>query len=173
MKNELRKKYLLVRKNISNKTVKDQNILNKVLSNNKIKEAKVILCYVSNSEEVDTINLIIELLKTKVIAVPKIEDKKMNFYIIKSIQELKEGYYGILEPISINLLTDYSSSVSITPGICFDYDGYRLGYGKGFYDYFYSLHPHLYKIGLCYKECLLDKINREKFDVKVDEIITD
>ncbi len=173
MKKELRKKYLLVRKNISDKLEKDKIILKKILNNKMVRKTKIILCYVSYNDEIDTLDLINELLKSKIVAVPKIENNEMNFYIISSINELKEGYFKILEPDNNNLLTNFNELVSITPGICFDKLGYRIGYGKGFYDKFYSEHSNIYKIGLCYKECMVDKIKKDKFDINVDEIITD
>ena len=80
----------------------------------------------------------------------------MNFYYINSLDELMEGYFGILEPTSNNKIEDFNNAVSITPGICFSYDLYRIGYGKGYYDKFYSNHG-VYKIGLCYSNCLIDK----------------
>ena len=71
-----------------------------------------------------------------------------------------------------NIVKDFNNAVSITPGICFSYDLYRIGYGKGYYDKFYSNHG-VYKIGLCYSNCLIDKIDNDRYDIKVNEIITD
>ena len=96
----------------------------------------------------------------------------MNFYYIKSLEELKSGYFGILEPVSNDLVTDFSNCVCITPGICFDLNGNRIGYGKGFYDKFFN-EVDIYKIGLCYKKCLVRKIDANKFDKTVEKVITD
>ena len=56
------------------------------------------------------------------------------------------------------------------PGICFDKRGYRVGYGKGFYDRFLSKHK-IYSIGLTYKECIVDNINNDKHDINVNMLI--
>lgn len=173
MKNELRKKYLKIRKNIRNKDYLNKVIFNKVINNEYIKNTNVILCYVSFNNEVDTIEIIKYLLNKKIVAVPKIENGKMEFYIIKSLEELKVGSYNILEPITNKKLEDFNDVVSITPGVCFQSDGYRIGYGGGFYDKFYMEYPTIYKIGLCYKSQIVKNIEIQPFDIKVDEIISD
>ena len=62
--------------------------------------------------------------------------------------------------------------MSITPGVCYTKDGYRIGYGGGYYDRFYK-ENNVYKIGLCYMECLISDKFMNEYDQKVDEIITD
>ena len=171
MKEELRQKYLLIRKNIKSKDKKDKAIYNKVINNSKIKSSNLILIYVSKKEEVDTINIINYFLKSKQIAVPKIENNIMNFYYIKSLNDLKKGSFNVLEPNTKDKVTDFNNCISITPGICFSKDNYRIGYGKGYYDKFYE-DNNIYSIGLCYKECLLNNIPKDKGDIPVNEIIT-
>lgn len=172
MKKELRCKYLLIRKNIPNRHKLDEIIYQKVINHPKVEQSKTILIYVSFNDEVDTIKIIEYLLKYKEVAVPKIENNKMNFYLINSLSELSFGTFNILEPTTKKVLTDFSNTICITPGICFSKDKYRLGYGKGYYDRFIK-ENHLYQIGLCYQACLLDKIPHDYYDQKVDEIITD
>ena len=173
MKEDYRQKYINIRKNITNKKEQDNLIFSKVIVNKNIKDSNLILIYVSMKYEIDTINLIKYFLSiNKQVAVPKIENNQMNFYYINSLSELKTGYFNILEPITNNLVTDYNNCVSITPGICFSKEMYRIGYGKGYYDKFYQKHNNIYKIGLCYKKCLLESIPYDNYDIKVDEIIT-
>ncbi len=171
MKAKLREKYLKIRENILNRKEKDQDIFNQVINNEKIKSAKIILSYVSYNNEVDTINLLNYFLDKKKVAIPKIENGQMNFYFIKSLNDLKEGYAHILEPTTSEKVTDFKKAVCLTPGICFSKDCYRLGYGGGFYDRFFAQNK-IYRIGLCYKECLIDNIYNDEYDQKVDEIIT-
>ena len=173
MKIIYRKKYLEIRKNIIDKLEQDNIICNKIINNKKINECNTLLIYVSTKEEVDTIKIIKYYLKQKKkVAVPKIENNKMNFYYINSFKELKYGYFNILEPTTNNIVKDYTNCVSITPGICFSRNLYRLGYGKGFYDKFYSQHKEIYKIGISYQECYLENIPHDKNDIKLDEVIT-
>lgn len=172
MKKELRKKYLEIRKKIKNKNSKDLTIFQKVIINEEIKKATTILIYVSTEDEVDTKKLIEYFLKNKKVAVPKVIGNDMNFYFINSLDDLENGYFNILEPKTKVEVKDFSNALSITPGVCFSKDGYRIGYGKGFYDRFYQKHK-IYKIGLCYKECLVEKLPNDYFDINVDEVISD
>lgn len=172
MKNELRKEYLLIRSNIKNKKDLDNKIYKKVINNEMVKKANTILIYVSLKEEIDTINLIKYFLNKKMVGVPKIVNNEMKFYYIKNINELKKGYFNILEPITNNEVTDFYDTVSITPGVCFDTNLFRIGYGKGFYDKFYHEH-NVYKIGLCYKCCIVKNVFHNDFDEKVNEVITE
>lgn len=171
-KEKLRKIYRLIRKNIDNKDLKDKTIYQKIINNKYVLESDLVLIYVSNDEEINTLNIIDHLLNTKLVAVPKIEDGQMNFYFIKSLNELKKGYFNILEPTTKNKVMNFNNAVCITPGICYSYSKYRIGYGKGFYDRFFNKN-NVYKIGLCYKECLTNEIFNDEYDIKVDEIITD
>ena len=171
MKQELRKKYLSIRKNICS-TIPSSIITKKVLAHPKIITSSTILIYMSNNNEVDTKEIINSLLPSKKIALPKVIDKEIKFYYINSILELSPGYYGILEPITTNPVNNYDHTICITPGVCFSRDGYRLGYGGGYYDRFLSKHK-VYTIGLCYKECLVDALPHESHDKQIDEIITD
>ena len=168
----LREKYKLIRKSITEKNIKDNIIYNKVINDDVVKRCSTILIYVSFKDEVDTLKLIKFFLQNKRVAVPKIENNNMNFYYIKSLEELKSGYFGILEPVSNNLVTDFSNCVCITPGICFDLNGNRIGYGKGFCDKFFN-EIDIYKIGLCYKKCLVREIDVNNFDKRVEKVITD
>lgn len=172
MKDELRSKYKIIRRNIKDKSLKDRAIFDKVISNDKVVSSKVVLIYVSLSDEVDTFGLIDHLLKSKRVAVPKIVNGEMRFYFISSFDDLEKGYFGVLEPTTCDEVLNFSECTSITPGICFSKSGYRVGYGKGFYDRFYNEH-NVYKIGICYKECLVDLDFNDCYDVKVDEVITD
>ena len=87
------------------------------------------------------------------------------------MDDLKKGYFNVYEPVTNNEVKSLESAVSITPGICFSKYNDRIGYGKGFYDRFY-LDNKVYKIGICYKECLINENFGEENDIKVDTVIT-
>ena len=171
MKNELRKKYLLVRNNINNKCKKDQIIYEKVINNSFVKKSDTILIYVSKDSEVDTINLINYFLKIKKVAVPKVNNNIIEFFYINSLDDLEKGYFNVLEPDTKKKVTNFNNAVCITPGICFNKKGYRIGYGKGYYDRFFSKHK-IYAIGLCYQECLINNNFANSYDIKVNEVIS-
>lgn len=168
----LRKTYIEKRDNIKNKDNKDNEIYKKVINNQNVLSAETILIYISIHSEVDTSKIINHFLNSKNIAVPKIIDNDMKFCYIKSLKELTPGKYNIPEPTNNNIITSFDNAICIVPGICYDKENYRVGYGKGYYDRFLSKHK-IKTIGLCYKECLVEKINTNKYDYKIDEIITD
>lgn len=109
MKEDLRKKYLEVRKNILKKDKKDEAIFRKVIEEEFVKEAKTILVYVSLKDEVDTRRLITYFFGSGFrVAVPRIDGKMMRFYYIESFDDLEKGYRNILERLSYSLRTLFS-----------------------------------------------------------------
>ena len=173
MKKEfLRKKYKEKRDNIKNKVTKDNLIYQKVINNKDILSSKTLLIYISINSEVDTIKIINYFLNTKNIAVPKVIDNNMYFCYITNLNDLTPGKYNIPEPTNENIVTDFDNAICIVPGICYDKKNYRIGYGKGYYDRFLSKNK-IKTIGLCYKECMIEKIDNDKYDYKIDEVITD
>lgn len=173
MKKEfLRKKYKEKRDNIKNKVTKDNLIYQKVINNKDILSSKTLLIYISINNEVDTIKIINYFLNTKNIAVPKIIDNDMFFCYVTNLNELISGKYNIPEPTNENIVTDFDNAICIVPGICYDKKNYRVGYGKGYYDRFLSKNK-IKTIGLCYKECMIEKIDNDKYDYKIDEVITE
>lgn len=173
MKKEfLRKKYKEKRDNIKNKVTKDNLIYQKVINNKDILSSKTLLIYISINSEVDTIKIINYFLYAKNIAVPKIIDNDMFFCYVTNLNELTSGKYNIPEPTNENIVTDFDNAICIVPGICYDKENYRIGYGKGYYDRFLSKNK-IKTIGLCYKECMIEKIDNDKYDYKIDEVITE
>lgn len=172
-KKELREKYLKARSYIKDKQKHDNTIFEKTINLPEYKECKLILTYVSLKEEVDTIKLIQHSIKAgKQVAVPKCEGNVINFYYINSVKELKKGTFGVLEPQNQNKVTSFEHSICIVPGICFDKENNRVGYGKGYYDRFLYNYKGT-KIGIMYNECICDKIDIDKYDIKLDKIIFD
>lgn len=170
-KNELRKLYKSIRASISNKNEQNISIYNQITCDENIINANTILIYVSTNDEVDTKELINFFLKNKKVAVPKIIGNDMYFYYINSLNDLEKGYFNILEPTTNDIVNDFNNSVCIVPGICFDKDNNRLGYGKGFYDKFLE-NKDIYTIGLSFKECIIEKINTSPNDIKLKKVIT-
>ena len=170
IKSELRKKYLEIRDNIPNRDIKNKRIFDEVVADEIVRSSPLILTYVSFNNEVDTIKLIEHFLKSKKVAVPKLENNQMNFYFINSLGDLEAGTYNILEPTTKTRVEEFLNSTCIVPGICFSHDGHRIGYGGGYYDRFLNDYPG-YTIGLTYSECLDDTIIHEDHDVSVKRII--
>lgn len=167
----LRNKYKEIRKSIKNKELLDDSIFNKIIELKEYKENKLILIYVSLKDEVDTLKLIEHSLKIgKKVAVPKCEGDNIEFYNINTLSDLEEGSFKILEPKTNEIITDFSDSICIIPGLAFDKENNRIGYGRGFYDRFLQNYNGI-KIGLTYKECICEKIDNDSNDIKMDKII--
>jgi 5-formyltetrahydrofolate cyclo-ligase len=108
------------------------------------------------------------------ISVPLIKNNEFLVSEIKYFNELEKGSYNVLEPKKefVRLIDPKQIEIVIIPGIVFDLKGYRIGYGKGYYDIFLKKIKNL-KIGLAFDFQIINKIPIEDFDVKLDLIITE
>ncbi|WP_459129462.1 5-formyltetrahydrofolate cyclo-ligase [Guggenheimella bovis] len=179
LKKELRQYFLAERREFySNKEAFDdanESILSRVLKEEHIKKAKTIFCFVSFKDEVETHKLIDELLKEgKRVFVPYIKSKgePMRQAEIKSLSDLRLGYYDILTVSDEATMTDEEVDVVITPGVAFSVDGYRIGYGGGYYDE-YLKGKRSYRIGICFDLQLICSFPKEDHDLPVDKLITE
>lgn len=178
-KTRLRQKYRTLRENMNKeeKQMMDKKILDKISILKKYKESKTVFTYVSKEIEVDTSELIAQCLsENKKVAVPacNTENRTMDFYFIHSENDLKKGTFGLLEPIreKCEKITDFSEGLCIVPGFCFDYKGYRLGYGYGYYDRFLQNFGGT-TVGICYSKFIIPQLPHGKFDRPVDILLTD
>ena len=170
-KSQLRLKYQSIRQNIKNKDDQNRLIFQQIITNHQIKNSDLILVYLSLPHEVDTQMTINYFINSKKIAVPKITGSNMDFYFINPQTKFQPNQFNILEPINTQKVSDFKNAVCLTPGLCFDYAGNRLGYGRGFYDKFLNQN-NVYSIGLCFSQCFVSKLPHTKFDHKMDQIIT-
>ena len=170
MKDTLRKEMLLTRKNISNKKSKSKVIETKLLDLDIYKKSKVIAIYNSMKDEVNTTYLINESLKNKIVLLPKVIDNKMIFIKIDNDTKYSKSSFKVLEPIG----KEYTDKIDliIVPGVSFDKNLNRLGYGKGYYDK-YLANSNLYKIGICFDEQIVNNLPIEEFDIKMNLVITE
>lgn len=80
--------------------------------------------------------------------------------------------YGIQEPLNKGK-SKAELDCAIVPGVVFDINGNRIGFGAGYYDKFFALHDSVLKIGLCYEFQLINEIHSESHDIKMDIIVTE
>lgn len=175
----LRKVMLQKRKTLSDSeiAVKNSAITEKLLELEKVQSAELILPFVSARGEVGTREFISKCLEAgKTVAVPRcIDGSNMEFCVIHTFDDLEKGMYGIDEPkeyCEVIRAEDAENSVLIVPALCFDANGYRLGYGKGYYDRFISRYKG-YTVGVCYSEFITDDIPVDGYDRCVDIVITE
>ena len=178
-KKELRKNKMHERDSLSRDEAQALSdiITEKILSLKEYKEADTILTYVSCRSEVITDNLILAALNDgKKVGVPKVEGDIMNFYYINSLDELEAGYFGVREPVVDKaLVTDPSGCLMIVPGLAFDKDLNRIGYGKGFYDKYFQSHMDALftKCGIAFDIQLCEKIEADPYDQPLDMLVTE
>lgn len=178
-KTNLRNKYKQLRREMlpAVKMRHDDSIRRRLQGLYQYKNAKILLTFVSTAIEVDTRTLITEALtEGKQVAVPRCVDgaREMEFYLIRSLDDLEPRTFGVLEPVPerCEMLRGFAGSICIVPGLAFDHAGYRLGYGKGYYDRFLSAYPKA-KIGIVYSCCMTHRLIHGKFDVPVDLLVTE
>ncbi len=182
-KNRLREEYRRVRESItdSEKARLDTKIVNRFLSLVSYRFADTLLMYSPIKGEIDVNPIAEAALKAgKKVAYPRClpENSEMFFHYVTSLDELKEGYYKIREPDpSAPLFTPDSvkspeSCVCLIPALVYDKRGYRIGYGKGYYDRYLSNFKGI-KAGIVYNGCIVDSIVHGRFDLAADFIISE
>lgn len=136
-----------------------------------------LLVYVSTPIEVDTRTIIVQALEDgKKVAVPRCVEgtRNMEFYYIRSLRDLEPGSFGVMEPIpeKTELMTDFSRGLCIVPAFSYDWSGFRLGYGKGYYDRFLSRFEGNI-IGICYSNCVQKSLPHGRYDRPVELLVTE
>lgn len=170
-KKELRKKYTKMRAEIQNRDEKNEKIREELKNLEIYKNAKSVFIFISYKSEVDTkkiINMIIE--DGKKLLVPLVKGSEMIAVEVKGIEDLEKNKMGILEPKSGEEVKDVD--LTITPGLAFDKDGFRLGYGGGYYDKFFAKVETI-KMGIGYSDQMVEKVIHEDYDKKLDYLLTD
>ncbi len=154
----------------------DEEICKRFLALNSYRYADTILLYSPLKYEIDTSYIAKDALsKGKRIAYPRcIDGNEMVYHLVTSEEQFSSGKYGIREP-SEDLpvyINGKDNSICVLPAIVFDKKGYRLGYGKGYYDRFLSNFKGI-KAGFIYSEFLIDEIPKGRYDLRSDLIITE
>lgn len=159
-KAEQREKYKIIRHNVKNKGEQSYIIETKIIRSKVYNEAKVIALYSPIKDEVN-VNGIAEnaLLQGKTVVYPKvINNRDMVFIQIESFDELCVlSKFGVREPRAGRIVQKEEIDMMIIPGIGFDHRGYRIGYGKGYYDNYLRGNKNILKIGVTFKECVMEE----------------
>lgn len=137
-----------------------------------------LFCYMACKEEVDLTLLMKAAWKSgKRVAVPRVlSEGEMEFFEIHGFDELSPGYAGILEPMPNKIpveVRDGQNVLVLLPGLAFDREGNRLGYGKGFYDRYLERHPSYHTMGIAFSTQCEEKLPATPHDEKVDLIMTE
>ena len=134
--------------------------------------AKTIYGYLPYNQEVRTVPMLERALKDgKKVAVPKVYGEKMKFLYLDDLNAVAKGYAGIPEPIADEPVAHDETALVLMPGLAFDPQGHRIGYGGGFYDKFLAAEPNHPTLALCYEFQMLPKLDVEDHDIPVDTVL--
>ena len=137
------------------------------------RQARSLYGYLSYNQEVETHALLLQAQRDgKRVAVPKVTGPgEMVFYWLDELTQAAPGYCGIPEPDGSQPAADDDTALVLTPGLAFDRQGGRIGYGGGFYDRFLEREPEHPTVALCYGFQLVERVPMERFDRPVDLVL--
>lgn len=178
MKKKLRKEAFAKRKEISaeERVEKSRRITEHILQSEVYQKAKSVFSFVSMGSEAETRDILKRAWKDgKIVAVPKMKQgREMVFLKIESFADLKEGRFGVMEPVTQEEMIPEAGDLFLVPGALFDRNKNRIGYGGGFYDTYFEKHQGYRKIGLAFSEQISETaIPTEVNDIPLDDIVTE
>ncbi|MBQ8510857.1 MAG: 5-formyltetrahydrofolate cyclo-ligase [Clostridia bacterium] len=179
-KNDIREKYKGLRAALDRdrKAEMDEKICNTFIGLATYRYASTLLMYAPKSDEVNVFPIAERALRDgKKVAFPRCipDTHDMNYHFVTSLDQLEKGTYGLLEPTADLPVYDLASpepAACIVPALVYDKKGYRLGYGKGYYDRYLGQFCGS-KVGMIYSEFVIDTLPRGRFDLCVDFIVTE
>ncbi len=178
-KKELRKRILNIRNNLLiEETKKNSSLIkDKILNLQIYQESKVVFIYMDFGNEVITSDLIkLMLSENKRVVIPFTDT--VNTVLIPSEitkeADLKLNSFGYYEPINICPVNVEEIDLVIVPGVVFDKNLNRIGFGKGYYDRILNkLKPSTKKVAIAHDFQVLESIPIEDHDVRMDMIVTE
>lgn len=149
-----------------------QRLTELFLSTEEYRNAKTVYGYLPYNQEVRTVPILEQALKDgKRVAVPKVFGDEMKFIYLADLNKVEKGYSGIPEPIDDGPEADDPSAIVLMPGLAFDKEGHRIGYGGGFYDKFLSKEPKHPTVALCYDFQIVEDLPVDYYDIPVDCVL--
>ena len=151
---------------------KSQRLMELLCASEAYQKAKTIYGYLPYNQEVRTVPMLQQALNDgKKVAVPKVYGDEMKFIYLDDLNQVEKGYSGIPEPIADGPVADDPTALVLMPGLAFDPQGHRIGYGGGFYDRFLEQEPNHPTLALCYDFQMLPHLETEEHDIPVDCVI--
>lgn len=142
------------------------------LASEAYKNAGTIYGYLPYNQEVRTVPMLEQALRDgKRVAVPKCYGDEMRFIFMDDLSKVEKGYAGIPEPVADEPVADDVTALVLMPGLAFDPEGHRIGYGGGFYDKFLEAEPGHPTLALCYEFQMLPHLETEEHDIPVDYVL--
>ena len=151
---------------------KSEALAEKLYASDLYRNAKTIYGYLPYNQEVRTVPMLKRALKDgKQVAVPKVYGEEMRFILMEDLDAVETGYAGIPEPVADGPVACDPTALVLMPGLAFDPQGHRVGYGGGFYDRFLEQEPDHPTLALCYDFQMLQHLETEDHDIPVDRVL--
>lgn len=176
LRDNLRKQIMARRNKLSQLEVDtlSQQVCRRLEELQPLQRAQVIMGFSSIRNEVNLSPLLQKLQNQgRTILLPRVEGDSLQAVEFRPGEDMGRGSFGIREPLGEPFTVD-KIDVVIVPGLVFDAGGYRLGYGKGYYDRFLPrLNRQCFKCGICYEFQVVDNVYPYSGDIPVHWIVTD
>ena len=151
---------------------RSEKLMELFLASDAYKNANTIYGYLPYNQEARTVPMLEQALKDgKKVAVPKCYGDQMEFIYLEDLTKVEKGYANIPEPIADEPIARDATALVLMPGLAFDPQGHRIGYGGGFYDKYLSAEPGHPTLALCYEFQMLPHLETEEHDIPVDTVI--
>lgn len=138
------------------------------------RRAGAVYAYLSFNQEVRTRPIIEHAWASgKRVAVPKVVGDEMTFIWLERFDDLAVSGFGVPEPAGDGPVAADESALVLMPGLVFDPQGHRVGYGGGYYDRYLARHPGHVKVALCFDFQLIGHIEPDPHDIPADLVIID
>ena len=136
-------------------------------------KASSIFGYLSYNQEVRTMPMLEQAQKDgKRVAVPKVIGDTMIFIWLDDLSRVALGYCNIPEPLDDGPEAVDETALVLMPGLAFDPEGHRCGYGGGFYDRYLELHPNHPTLAMCYGFQMFEHLDTDAHDIPVDFVLS-
>lgn len=173
-KKEIRQQIFKERKGLTDDIIREDShkICKSIINSQDFLNAECIYTYMDFKGEASTKELIEEAWRLgKRVAAPKVEGANIIYYYITSYEDVMPGYFQIPEPVTTERAEE-EKALLIVPGVAFDRQLHRCGYGKGFYDRYLSIHTNHKTIAIAFDFQVVDKIATDDFDISPQILIT-
>lgn len=157
----------------SQKLVYDEWICESLWKEDVSRRVKTLHTYLPMGSEMDISPFIEKCLeKGLVVVVPKtLPKRRFENLILTSLQAVENGVFGTIFP-SGNHTFQGVYDMMVIPGLAYDSEGYRLGYGGGYYDTFLAKQNNAFKIGICYPFQKMESLPKESHDIQLDKVLS-
>jgi len=167
-KKAIRKEIFAKRKLLSEEQIKAEShlITEKILAMDAYQNARTVYVYMDCKGEASTKELIAAARKDgKRVAAPKVYGEDMKYFYITSDEDIEPGYFGVPEPKETLPLAEDEEALLIVPGVAFDIERHRCGYGKGFYDRYLAKHDRHTTIAIAFDFQVVEEVPSNEFDI--------